>query len=253
MLLRDRFEHQGTSLFRWRSYWPFLIVPLVLVALPQSGYLEAQFGETAETIWDVLCIAIAFTGQAMRVATVGYAPAGTSGRNTTSQRAERLNTTGLYSVVRNPLYVGNVIVLIGFALATKVWWFPLLVVALALLFYERIILTEEAFLLGKFGNTYRDWAVRTPAMMPRLGHWQPPDLPFSARTAIRREFHGVQLIVVVMTVIEFLSDVIGEGEPATSWPRQHPGWMTFLAVSTVIYLVVRLIRKRTHWLVVEGR
>lgn len=253
MLLRDRFEHQGSSLFRWRSYWPFLILPLALVALPQSGYLEAQLGETAEIVWDVFCVVVAFAGLAIRVATVGFAPAGTSGRNTTEQRAERLNTTGLYSVVRNPLYVGNVVTLIAFAMATKVWWFPLLVAAMALLYYERIIFTEEAFLLKKFGSAYQEWASRTPAMLPRLRNWQPPDLPFSTRTAIRREFHGFYLIVVVMTIIEFLSDMIGEGETLHEWLDHDYGWLIFLGVSTVFYFVVRTIRKKTTWLSVTGR
>ena len=119
-LLKDQLIRQGSFLFRWRSFLPLLLAIPALTALPQSGYFEIWFGESAEEVWDVFCILVAISGLAIRIATVGFAPAGTSGRNTFGQRAEVLNTSGLYSVVRNPLYVGNIITLLGFLLAFKV-------------------------------------------------------------------------------------------------------------------------------------
>jgi len=253
MLLREQYESQGQFFFRWRSYWPYLLLPLVAVALSESGSFEQHFGETAEYSWDIFCLFFSLFGAAVRIVTVGFVPGGTSGRNTREQRAEHLNTTGLYSVVRNPLYAGNIITLISFALATKVWWFPPIVAALALLFYERVIFTEEAFLLEKFGKPYREWSSRTPALIPRFRNWRRPDMPFSVRAAIRREYHGIFLIVVVLTIIEFLTDLIGEGESLADWFHEGKFWNYLLGVSLVLYFVIRWIRKHTSWLVVEGR
>ena len=59
---------------------------------------------------------------------MGFAPRGTSGRNTLGQVAEVLNTSGMYSVVRNPLYLGNFVIWLGLALFIKVWWCILIVV-----------------------------------------------------------------------------------------------------------------------------
>lgn len=253
MLLKHRLAAHGATLFRWRSLWPLLLIPLALGALTQSGVFEKLFGERVEEAWDVFCVLVAFTGLGIRVATVGFVPAGTSGRNTRSQRAAVLNTSGLYSVVRNPLYLGNTVILLGFALATKVWWFPVLTMAFALLYYERIIFAEEAYLQAKFGAAYRGWAAATPALVPKWGKWRRPDLPFSVRTALRREYTGFYVIVVTMTLIEAVGDVLGEGMTVMEWVRNDPQWPVFLGLGTAAYLSVRLVKKRTSWLAVPGR
>lgn len=252
-LLKDHLVTQGSFLFRWRSYLPLLLLVPAIAALPQSGFFENRFGEFAEGIWDVFCVLVALSGLALRVATVSFVPSGTSGRNTREQRADTLNTRGLYSVVRNPLYLGNAITLIGFVLAVKVWWVAALAVPVTLLYYERMILAEEVYLAAKFGPAYEAWAARTPAFLPNLRHWQPPELPFSVKTALRREYHGFYLIVVVMTLIEIATEVVGEGQGLADWARDDPGWLVFFAVGSLIYVTLRLIRKKTNWLMVRGR
>ncbi len=56
---------------------------------------------------------ISFFGLALRVIVVGHAPYGTSGRNTREQVADTLNTTGMYSIVRHPLYLANYLIILG--------------------------------------------------------------------------------------------------------------------------------------------
>lgn len=105
----------------------------------------------------------------------------------------------------------------------------------------------------KFGPAYAAWAARTPAYLPNPRLWRTPQLPFSAKTALRREYHGFYLIVVVMTLIEFLTDLVGEDLAIVDWMRESPGWLAFFAAGTSIYLILRLIRKKTGWLAVRGR
>ncbi len=59
-----------------------------------------------------------------------------------------------------------------------------------IIYLERIIATEEEFLAGKFGDAYRDWATEVPAFFPRLTGWRAPELPFSFRNVLRREYSG---------------------------------------------------------------
>ncbi len=253
MLLKDRFAAHGTFLFRWRSFLPLILLVPALAALPQSGYLEAWFGEGVEDLWTVFCVVVAFAGLGVRIATVGFAPAGTSGRNVKGQRAERLNTTGLYSLVRNPLYLGNAITLLGFVLAFQVWWLPLIAVPCVFLYYERIVYAEERFLQQAFGTEYESWASVTPAFIPSFRNWRRPDLPFSLRSVLRREYHGFFLIVAVMFLIEAGSDLIGEGQGVAEWFLEDYGWSVFLAAGVVIYAAIRTIRKTTSWLAAPGR
>ena len=252
-LLRDRQVLQGAFLFRWRGFLPLLLLVPTVVALRQSGYFEYRFGDLADNLMDWFSLVLAYGGLAVRIATAGFVPKGTSGRNARAQRADSLNTTGLYSVVRNPLYLGNLMTLLGFVLAVKVWWLVAIVLPLALFYYERIILTEEAYLVEKFGAPYEDWAQHTPALIPELRRWKRPALPFSAKTAIRREYRGFYLIVVVMTIIEILTDVVGEGESLTGWPRDNPEATAFLVAATLAFIAVRVIHKKTGLLAVSGR
>ena len=101
MVLKDDIEKQGSFLFKWRSYLPLLTIPLFVIALCHSEYFERVFGDFADKFWESLCIGTSFLGLFVRVLVAGYAPKGTSGRNTRWQAAETLNTTGMYSIVRN--------------------------------------------------------------------------------------------------------------------------------------------------------
>lgn len=173
-LLRDKLVSQGGALFAKRGYLPLLLSPIAALALLESLQFSGAYGVVVENIWDLLCVLLSFSGLLLRALTVGYVPAGTSGRNTHEQRATVLNTTGVYSIVRNPLYLANFVIFLGFVVFLKVWWFPLIVIPVFALYYERIILAEEAFLEQKFGNEFVEWAAKTPAVFPRFRLWRRP-------------------------------------------------------------------------------
>ncbi len=109
MTIHNELEKQGNWLFRWRSYLPFLILPILLIALNESDFFERVLG-ISDLFWEILCLLLSFIGLAIRCLTIGYIPKSTSGRNTKKQIAEVLNTTGMYSIVRHPLYLGNFII-----------------------------------------------------------------------------------------------------------------------------------------------
>ena len=138
---------------------------LFILALAQFRYPFADRG--LNLAWDGGCLALALVGQAVRFFTVGFVPRGTSGRNTRGQVAETLNTTGMYAVVRNPIYLGNFIIWFGLSLFMKSVWFTTVIVLFFTIFYERIIFREEAFLRQKFGDAFMEWADATPVIMPR--------------------------------------------------------------------------------------
>ena len=49
---------------------------------------------------------------------------------------------------------------------------------------------EEQFLRGKFGQAYLDWAAGVPAFWPALGRWKSPEVGFSLRNVLKREYNG---------------------------------------------------------------
>lgn len=248
MRLEEQMNRQGIWLFRWRSYLPLLIIPFCGIILSQSGYYERTFGASIQNVWEILCIGISFTGLVVRCLTVGFVPRGTSGRNTREQVASTLNTTGMYSIVRNPLYGGNFLIIFGLLCFTTVWWFIIIGVLLFLLFYERIILTEEKFLEGKFGETFNTWAAKTPALFPHFSHWQRTRLPFSFKTVLRREHSTFFAIVASFTALANVQELYLKRAFAFT-----PAWIIFFTVGLVVYLALRVLKKKTRLLNVSGR
>ena len=248
MALREDLEKQGSWLFRNRSYLPLLGIPIILLALRNSEYLERTFGDSVEAFWGFLSIGISFLGLGIRCIVAGYAPRGTSGRNTKSQVAEVLNTTGMYSIVRNPLYLGNFVIVLGLTLFLQVLWLVLVVWVGFWIYYERIILAEESFLRNKFGDTFLKWAEKTPIFFPNLKNWNKPSLPFSFKTVLRREFSTFFAIVTSFTFLDIAKDLFAEGKFELSLP-----WAILFIFALIIYITLLILKKKTNKLNVPGR
>jgi protein-S-isoprenylcysteine O-methyltransferase Ste14 len=246
MGLREEFEATGNWLFRRRGYLPLLLFPLLLVAARGSTYPAGD--HALDLAREGVCLLLAMIGLALRIGTVGFVPRATSGRNTGGQLAETLNTSGLYSIVRHPLYLGNYLMWLGVALFARSWWAPVIVSLVFWLYYERIMFAEEEFLRRKFGPAYTSWAATTPAFLPRLTLWRRPEVRFCLLTVLRREHSSLLALMTSLTVLEVASDYAYTGRLILD-----PVWGTALAVTLVLCLTVRAVKHRTRLLHIEDR
>jgi protein-S-isoprenylcysteine O-methyltransferase Ste14 len=196
-----------------------------------------------ERAWEVLAVLVALAGVALRVWAVGTAPSGTSERSTTSPRASQLRTSGLYSMLRHPLYLANGLMGLGIALFPGIWYLPPIVVLGTLLYYERIAAREEQFLTQQFGPEFQAWADRVPAIVPAFGHRVPSIQPMSWRKVLRGEFHG--LLVVAASV--FVLDVAQAWRRTRGWAAD-PIWTWTLIVVAALFLIARFLKKSTNLL-----
>jgi len=245
-MMSSRLVREGHSLFRFRGVLPLvMILPL---ALSLWGFKYLNESRELQHYWYWFSILISMLGLLVRVTTVGFVAQGTSGRNTRSQVAESLNTTGWYSVCRNPLYLGNC--LIGLGIAADLHD-PVLVIAYGAIFwlyYERIIATEEQFLSGKFGEQYTSWAIETPVFLPAFDRWKKPVLRFCWRTVLRREYPAVLLICLAFPMLDSIEHFLIEG---VFIPERHAVVMCFAGVG--IFMVLRYLKKHTRCLEVQHR
>jgi protein-S-isoprenylcysteine O-methyltransferase Ste14 len=81
------------------------------------------------------------------------------------QKNRVLATSGPYAYVRNPLYLGSIIIGIGFTIAARGLWILLAVMLLFVAIYVPVIRSEEAFLRSEFPQ-YDDYARRVPSLLP---------------------------------------------------------------------------------------
>jgi protein-S-isoprenylcysteine O-methyltransferase Ste14 len=248
MLLKALFESEGNWLFRWRSYLPLFVLGFVLLAM--HGYAKPGGSEIIETLWEAFTLIICFFGLGIRIFTIGYTPRNTSGRNTKKQVADVLNTAGAYSVVRNPLYLGNFFMGLGVSLFAFFWWLALIYILFFWLYYERIIYAEETFLTEKFGKEYLEWAGKTPAIVPNFRLYKKAGLPFSIKNVLRREYNGFFAVIVVLFLLELMGDIFIAG---TLWVGLDTQWEILLGIGFVVWIVLRFLKKYTKILNVEGR
>lgn len=246
MTLREEFENTGNWLFRWRSYLPLAGIGIFLLAL--RDYEHPGHSENLDHLWEALCLLISFFGLGIRIFTIGHVPKGTSGRNTKKQVADTLNTTGIYSIVRHPLYLGNFFMGLGIASFAYLWWLTLIYILVFWIYYERIIFAEEAYLQNKFGDEYLKWANKTPAFIPKFSQYRKANLSFSLRNVLKREYNSFFTVIVTMFILETVGEIFAEGRLEFDL-----GWIFLLGIGFIVWLTLRTLKKYTTILNVEGR
>ena len=123
-----------------------------------------------------------------------------------SKNAE-LATAGPYSVVRNPLYVGNLLGALGFGFAVHM---PLLALALALafaLFYPAVVAQEEARLAQIFGERYREYCARVPRWIPDCSLYQEPGTVAVSPHRIRGAIFDAMWFLWAFALWEFIEEL----------------------------------------------
>jgi len=143
----------GAVLFRYRGFLPvpFLLIPLLVP------------GTQTRTGWLVGAVFI-LVGEAFRLAGVSAAGSATRRR---SRDVQRLVAYGIFAWMRNPLYVGNFFIWIGFVIGSGVLWFVPVAVILFALEYSLIVRYEEGVLESIFGQEFLAYKARTSRWLPR--------------------------------------------------------------------------------------
>ncbi|NQY68243.1 MAG: DUF1295 domain-containing protein [Flavobacteriales bacterium] len=241
MALIHSLETEGNWLFKYRGQVPAL---LFLVAVPaiyftDLSYLSEQNLEIIKWFSIVVCV----LGFFVRGYTIGSVARNTSGRNRTKQVAEVLNTKGIYSVVRHPLYLGNYLIWIGIVIYISNIYFFLVVSLMYWIYYERIMFAEERFLEGKFGDDYLNWSKGVPAFIPKFSLWEGKGNGVSWKATLRREYSGFLSTVFGFLFVDFLRDSFLQNKLVIT----EKSIMIF-SITLVITLALRTLKRNTSLL-----
>jgi len=201
-MYHQEMARSGHALFTVRG----LNIAVVIVIGATFAWYTGRSGPfddaQADCWWQVASLCVALGGALWRVVISGYAALGTSGNAKKGAVAAELNTTGPYSVVRNPLYVGRIVNFTGIAMLSGSWVYGALVFLTSVLIYERISFYEEQFLSEEFGEAHRKWAQEIPALLPKLTGWVKPKYDFWWRRAMYREYQKFFFLATALALFD---------------------------------------------------
>jgi protein-S-isoprenylcysteine O-methyltransferase Ste14 len=229
----------GDWFFRRRSFIPLIPIGYLLFStaqhpLPTGGLLWHPF-------WITLSLGLGALGLAIRAAVIGFAPSGTSGRATKFMRADTLSTSGMYSVVRHPLYLGNALLWLGVAAFVGRPISILLTVTFFGICYRHIMRAEEAFLCARFPQRFSVWAQSRPAIIPTArSRWVWPRRRFSIMSVLGRDYSALYGFVLTTFCVQGARTWSG-GE---GW-QMTTAWYVYIVVGTVIYGVLHVLKRST--------
>lgn len=234
---------EGNLLFKYRGQIPVILF-LMAACFIYFGHYSYPNLHLYAPIW----IFISVLGFLIRFIAIGTTPAGTSGRNTQEQVADFLNTKGIYSTVRHPLYLGNFLIWLGIVLYTENIAFVLIFSLLYWVYYERIMFAEEDFLHKTYGKSYEDWATKTSAFIPSFKQYIPSPIPFSFKAIFRREYSGILATIISYAFVDVC--IYYFHNSLENYPKVH---VYTISCGLLLVIISKGLRKFTDVLAEEGR
>jgi protein-S-isoprenylcysteine O-methyltransferase Ste14 len=156
----------GNFFFKYRNLL-FILLYLALFIPSPPIFSEEAFGP-GYYLWPIIIgLIITVTGQLIRGATIGLAYIIRGGKDG-KVYAEDLVTQGIFNHCRNPLYVGNILMLAGVGVLSNSLIYLLVFIPFFLFVYQAIVLAEENFLRNKFGEKFNDYCKRVNRWVPSL-------------------------------------------------------------------------------------
>jgi protein-S-isoprenylcysteine O-methyltransferase Ste14 len=182
----------ANKIFKYRSYTPIPFILLMLI-FQNATYISLIIG-----------FVILLIGEFFRLWGVSYA--GSETRTTDGVGGTFLIVSGAYAYVRNPLYLGNMLMYLGVGIMSMAG-FPYLQIIAALFFfwqYSVIIKDEEGFLKSKFGSDFENYLNAVPKLIPSFVKYKNPDIlqpPLNIQAGIRSEKRTSQAIALIVLLI----------------------------------------------------
>ena len=169
------------------------------IRVPLGFVFAAVYLWLAQPTWGSLLLGalIAAPGIALRALAAGHV-----------RKNAELTTTGPYAYTRNPLYLGSIIIAIGFAVAARSWVIAVLLLVMFAAIYVPVIRSEENFLRSQFPG-FDEYARSVPRLLPRLRPARTSEVAFSRERYLRhREYNALvgsvlMLIALVVKLVWF--------------------------------------------------
>jgi protein-S-isoprenylcysteine O-methyltransferase Ste14 len=229
----------GDWFFKYRNF-AFTGVALLMLA----GFRPVPLlGDPLADRWlDALGIAIALAGSGFRAWVIGLAYIKRGGLDK-KVHADTLVVEGMFSVCRNPLYVGNAMVLLGLFTVHNSPWVWLFGGAFFIFAYVAIIAAEEHFLRNKFGAEYEAYCASVPRMIPNFANYREAtkDMAFNWRRPVIKDYSSIYAWVATVLVL-MAYEKVAWGLGDFSLPSMAPT-LWALGIATFLLALVKVLKK----------
>ena len=195
----------GNFFFRYRNTLFIFLYILLFIPSPRI-FGPATFG-SSYWLWPVIIgLIITISGQLIRGATIGLAYIIRGGKNK-QIAADDLVTEGIFRHCRNPLYVGNILMLLGVGILSNSLLYVGIIIPIFIFIYQCIVLAEEDFLRKKFGYSFTVYSQKVNRWLPSLSglHDTFRSMKFNWRRWLLKEYNtqfvwlcGITLILLLL-------------------------------------------------------
>lgn len=190
----------------------------------------------------IIGFSVTIIGQLVRIITIGLVYIIRGGKDRRVY-AEDLVVTGIFAHCRNPLYVGNILILVGLGIASNSLIFMAIFTPVFLLFWQAIVLAEENYLRNKFGAQYEQYCRRVSRWLINFKGIGATlrSMEFKWKRVIIREYNATYLwmsgaVLIVMKHFYF-------HEEQFDFKKNIPVFISILAILLALYLFARYLKK----------
>jgi len=154
----------GRFFFKYRNVlFPLVFVPVALGTKPRM-----LFGDARLSAWlQIAGLALIVLGQSLRSLVIGLSHIQRGGRKK-QIHAPALLEQGVFAHSRNPLYVGNILILTGIAIVHNGVWMYVALLPFFFFVYASMVAAEESYLRQQFGAQYARYCEHVPRFLPDL-------------------------------------------------------------------------------------
>tara|TARA_B100000945_G_C20306422_1_gene560582 strand:+ start:243 stop:953 length:711 start_codon:yes stop_codon:yes gene_type:complete len=223
----------GNLFFRTRNF----IFPIFYLFLFIPSY---QIGVNYKII-AIIGISITILGQLIRMVTIGLAYVIRGGRKRRIY-AEGLVTDGLFSHCRNPMYVGNILMIIGLSIFSNSLLSVMILIPLFIFIYQSIVIAEEDFLKSKFKEGYNDYCTKVDRWIPRISGLNKTfsENEFKFKKILYKEYNTTFVWTVGATLLFAYNNLKIKGNIQEDLVYYY----SILIFLSSMYLITRFFKKR---------
>lgn len=226
----------GNFFFKYRNaIFPIVFVLLFLTSKPS---INENFWNRVTVIAGIL---ITLSGQAFRLAVIGYAYIKRGGKEGRVY-ADHLVVKGFYNHSRNPMYIGNMMILMGFCMIYGSFAAYFFVIPFFIYAYYAIVVAEEDYLRDKFQHEYREYERTVNRFIPNFKGIRSSlkEFHYDWKRAIRKDYGTIWVTLSGIWFIFWIKDCYISG---FNFMIKNFEFINILIIITTLYFLARILKK----------